>query len=94
MPPPSTSLVSVEQVALPSELAWVPSLVRSTYFLPCPNHASTTSGAGGGVAKGELTNLFCLSTRESLCSACASRRAPDDVVQVRCVRARVCACVP
>lgn len=76
------------QVALPRDLAWIPSLFESTYFLPCPNHANN-AGAGGGVAKGELTNLFCLSTRESLCSACAAHRSPDDVIQVRGVP-----CVP
>ena len=80
--PTCSTIPSLGQVALPSDLAWVPALVRSDYFVPCPNHPSTT-GAGGGVAKGELTNLFCLSTRESLCSACAARRSSDDVIQVR-----------
>eukprot|EP00740_Mantoniella_antarctica_P017138 CAMPEP_0181372502 /NCGR_PEP_ID=MMETSP1106-20121128/14770_1 /TAXON_ID=81844 /ORGANISM="Mantoniella antarctica, Strain SL-175" /LENGTH=184 /DNA_ID=CAMNT_0023489919 /DNA_START=44 /DNA_END=598 /DNA_ORIENTATION=- len=63
---------------LPGRLAWVAALVQSTYFLPCPNHANA-----GSVGDKLLTNLFCLSTQSSLCSACASKREPDDVLQVR-----------
>ena len=58
---------------LPKDLAWVPELCRSTYFLPCPNHQVATG-------KGELTNLFCVKTQETLCSSCAGGR---EVVQVR-----------
>ena len=58
---------------LPKDLAWVPELCRSTYFLPCPNHQVSTG-------KGELTNLFCVKTQETLCSSCAGGR---EVVQVR-----------
>ena len=57
---------------LPKDLAWVPELCRSTYFLPCPNHQVSTG-------KGELTNLFCVKTQETLCSSCAGGR---EVVQV------------
>ena len=60
------------QDSLPKDLAWVPELCRSTYFLPCPNHQVSTG-------KGELTNLFCLKTQETLCSSCAGGR---EVVQV------------
>ena len=48
-------------------------MVSSTYFTPCPNH---TAGSG----KGDLTNLFCLETGETLCASCAGGR---EVVQVR-----------
>eukprot|EP00227_Mantoniella_beaufortii_P018852 CAMPEP_0197597380 /NCGR_PEP_ID=MMETSP1326-20131121/27231_1 /TAXON_ID=1155430 /ORGANISM="Genus nov. species nov., Strain RCC2288" /LENGTH=118 /DNA_ID=CAMNT_0043164051 /DNA_START=23 /DNA_END=376 /DNA_ORIENTATION=- len=57
---------------LPEDLAWLPAFVTATYFLPCPHHA-----------KGEPTNNFALSTRQTLCPQCATGRRATDCIQIR-----------
>ena len=71
-PPRPPSVPAQLAAGLPAELAWVPPMIRASYFAPCPNHT-----LGG---KGELTNLFCIPTLEAVASCCAGGR---EVVQVR-----------
>jgi len=71
-PPRPPSVPAQLDAGLPAELAWVPPMIRASYFAPCPNHT-----LGG---KGELTNLFCIPTLEAVASCCAGGR---EVVQVR-----------
>ena len=60
---------------LPKELSWIPDLVHGAFFAPCDVHSTGS--------KGEQVNLFSLSSRRSMCPACAAERDVFDTIQVR-----------